>query len=406
MLDEVHAIPMTSTPIAVVLLFNHVDEDEYEKIRHVDPATLSFEPEYDIHVATIMEEYRAVARALRRAGYRVRLVNIRDDVTVLERLLRARGRPDVVFNLVEHYKDDPEHEAHIAGVLDVHGIPYTGSPPFVLSLLRRKGLTKHLLLANGVPTPRFRILHEPRIPRRHGLHYPLIVKPSREDASAGVTRESVVRDHPSLLEQVQYVDHEFGPPILVEEFIEGRELHVSVWGNDEPEILPVIEFDFSDLPPDQPNIISFDAKWNPLKEEYHRVFTVCPARISRRATRRVERAARDAYRVTGCRDYARLDLRLTPDDHPFVLEVNPNPDLTEGVSFMESAEKAGYEFEDALKVIVEMALERTPAPPEPAASRVDPWAAVTADVASAKGLAPPNGPPASESADGTAPDQG
>lgn len=128
MLDEVHAIPMTSTPIAVVLLFNHVDEDEYEKIRHVDPATLSFEPEYDIHVATIMEEYRAVARALRRAGYRVRLVNIRDDVTVLERLLRARGRPDVVFNLVEHYKDDPEHEAHIAGVLTSTGYPTRAHP--------------------------------------------------------------------------------------------------------------------------------------------------------------------------------------------------------------------------------------------------------------------------------------
>jgi len=379
-------IPMTETPVSVVVLFNHVGEDEYEQIRNVDPATLAFEPEYDIHVATIMEEYRAVARALRRAGYRVRLVNIKDDVTVLERLLRSRRRPDVVFNLVEHYKDDPEHEAHIAGVLDVHGVPYTGAPPFVLSLLRRKGLTKHLLLANGVPTPRYRILHEPRIPRRHGLHFPLIVKPSREDASAGVTRESVVRDHPTLIEQIQFVDHEFGPPILVEEFIEGRELHVAVWGNDEPEVLPIIEFDFSDLPPDQPNIISFDAKWNPLKEEYHRVFTVCPARLSRRALRRVERVALDAYRVTGCRDYARLDLRLTPDEHPFVLEVNPNPDLTEGVSFMESAEKAEYEFEDALHAIVEMTLERTPAHPEVTPSSVESMMS-SAEVRSPKGPA-------------------
>lgn len=353
---------MPQTPTTVALLFNHVDEDEYEQIRNVDPATLSFQPEYDIHVATIMEEYRAVARALRQAGYGVRLVNIRDDVTVLERLLRGTRRPDVVFNLVEHYRDDPEHEAHVAGVLDLHGVPYTGAAPFVLSLLRRKGLTKHLLLANGVPTPRYRILYEPRIPRRHGLRYPLIVKPAREDASAGVARESVVHDHASLLERARYVEQEFGPPTLVEEFIEGRELHAAVWGNDPPELLPIIEFDFSDLPPDQPNIISFDAKWNPLKEEYHRVFTVCPARLSRRAQRRVERAALAAYRVTGCRDYARLDLRLTPDDHPFVLEVNPNPDLTEGVSFMESAEQAGYDFADALRLIVELALARTPIP--------------------------------------------
>lgn len=357
---------MATPPISVAVLFNHVDEDEYEKIRDIDPASLSFEPEYDIHVATVMEEYRAVVRALRRGGFTTRLVNIRDDVTVLERLLRGRHRPDVVFNLVEHYRDDPEHEAHVAGVLAVHGVAYTGAPPFVLSLLRRKGLTKHLLLANGVPTPRYRILHEPRIPRRHGLHYPLIVKPSREDASAGVSRESVVRDHAALLERVGYVHREFGPPILVEEFIEGRELHAAVWGNGTPEVLPIIEFDFSDLPDGHPNIISYDAKWNPLKQEYHQVFTVCPARLSRRALRRVHRAALDAYRVTGCRDYARLDLRLTPDDHPFVLEVNPNPDLTEGVSFMESAEKAGHTFDAALARIVRMALERE-APPAPAA---------------------------------------
>jgi len=349
--------PRNEPQASVVILFNHVGEDEYERLRDVDPATLPFEPEYDIHVATVMEEYRAVRRALRHAGYRTRLLNIRDDVRALERLLR-RDPPDVVFNLVEHYRDDPEHEAHVAGVLDLHGVAYTGAPPFVLSLLRRKGLTKHLLRAHGVPTPRYRILTGPRIPRRHGLHYPLIVKPSREDASAGVARESVVRDYPALLARVEYVDREFGPPILVEEFIEGRELHVAVWGNGRPRLLPIIEFDFSDMPDDQPNIISYDVKWNPLDEAYHQVFTVCPARLSQRALRRVQRVCLDACRVTGCRDYARLDLRLTARGHPFVLEVNPNPDLTEGVSFMEAAEKAGYSFERALADIVQMALAR------------------------------------------------
>jgi D-alanine-D-alanine ligase len=350
---------MTHYQTSVVVLFNHVDDDEYEEIRKIDPKTLPFVPEYDIHVATVMEEYRAVVRGLRRAGYKARAVNLKDDVRVIERLVR-RNPPDVIFNLVEHYRDDPEHETHIAGLLDLHGIPYTGSPPFALSLCRRKGLTKHLLRVNGVPTPAYRILHEPRIPRRHGLHYPVIVKPSREDASAGVTRDSVVGDHPALMAQIAHVWQDYGAPILVEEFIEGRELHVAVWDNGEPRILPIIEFDFSDLPPDQPNIISFDAKWNPLNQEYHQVFTICPARITKRALLRVEKAALAAYRLTGCRDYARLDLRLTPKDQPFVLEVNPNPDLTEGVSFMESAEQAGLRFEDALASIVEMALERRP----------------------------------------------
>jgi D-alanine-D-alanine ligase len=268
----------------------------------------------------------------------------------------ARNRPDVVFNVVEHFREDPEHESHVAALLDVHEVPYTGSGPFALSLCRRKGLTKQVLLANGVPTPRYRLLSEPKISRRHGLRYPLIVKPAREDASAGVDRESVVHDHAALVARLAYTIREFPGAALVEEFIEGRELHVSVWGNESPEVLPIVEFDFSELPPDHPTIISFDAKWNPLDQVFHQVFTVCPARLSKRALKRVRETALSAYRVTGCRGYARLDLRLTPREHPFVLEVNPNPDLTEGVSFMESAEKAGYTFEAALKVIVDAAL--------------------------------------------------
>jgi D-alanine-D-alanine ligase len=341
---------------SVAVLFNHVGEDEYEQLRRVDPDTLPFTPEYDIHVATVMEEYRAVVRALRGAGFRARAVNLRDDLRVLQRLLRRP--PDVVFNLVEHFGSDPEHETHVAAALDIAGVPYTGSTPFALELCRRKGLTKHLLLAHGVPTPRYRVAYEARVPRRHGLRYPLIVKPAREDASAGVDKESVVHDHPALLARLAHTLGDYGAPALIEEFIEGRELHVAVWGNREPVVLPIIEFDFSDLPPDHPNIISYAAKWNPLDEVYHQVFTTCPARISKRAERRVREAALAAYRVTGCRDYARLDFRLTRQDQPFVLEVNPNPDLTEGVSFLESAEAAGYSFEHALRVIVELALER------------------------------------------------
>jgi len=351
---------MPRTKPSVAVLYNHVDEDEYEQLRDLDPATLPFEPQYDVHVATVMEEYAAIVKGLRRAGFRARGVNLADDLRALERLL-ARNPPDVVFNLVEHFRSDPEHESHVAALLDVHEIPYTGSPPFALSLCRRKGLTKHVLLANGVPTPRYRVLYEPSISRRHGLHYPLIVKPAREDASAGVERDSVVHDHAALLARLEHTLAEFTGPALVEEFIEGRELHVSVWGNDPPAVLPIIEFDFSALPADHPTIISFDAKWNPIEEVFHQVSTICPARISQRARKRVHAAALAAYRVTGCRDYARLDLRLTKGDHPFVLEVNPNPDLTEGVSFMESAEEAGYTFAAALKLIVDAARARRPA---------------------------------------------
>lgn len=359
---------MTEPPTSVLVLYNQVGEDEYQHLKHVDPKTLGFEPVYPLDVATSAEEYRAIVKALRSEGFKVRAANVREDLGRLERLLR-RNRPDVIFNLVEFFHESAELEAAVAGLFELYQIPYTGAPPFALALCQRKGLTKQVLLANGVPTPKFRSLTEARIPRRHGLRYPLIVKPAREDASAGVDEKAVVHDYAELQARLEHVFAEFRPPVLVEEFIEGRELHVGVFGNDAPEVLPAVEFDFSDLPADYPAIISYEAKWDPLQEIYHRVHSVCPAKVSRRAWKKVQDVCLRAYRVCGCRDYARLDIRLA-NSHPYILEVNPNPDLTEGVSFMESAEVAGYPFPEALRRIVEMALARkpheAPAPAEPA----------------------------------------
>jgi D-alanine-D-alanine ligase len=345
--------------ISVAVLYNHVGEDEYEKLKTVDPATLPFTPEYSIHVSTIEEEYAAIVKALGREGFRARGVNIREDLRNLERVLK-RQPPDVIFNLIEYFHDRPNLEGNVAGLFDLYDIPYTGAPPFALWLCQRKGLTKQILLANGVPTPKFRIFRRGTVPRRLGLHYPVIVKPAREDASSGVTKDSVVYDAASLQERVEKTLAEFHQPAMVEEFIEGRELHVGILGNDPPLVLPIVEFDFSELPDDHPTIISFAAKWDPLDEAFHRVHSFCPARLSKRVQAAVEDTALRAYRLTGCRDYARLDIRLDAKNHVYVLEVNPNPDLTEGVSYMESAEKAGLTFSETLRRLVEFAYARRP----------------------------------------------
>jgi D-alanine-D-alanine ligase len=351
---------------SVIVLYNHVGDDWYEKLRVVDPTQLEFKPRYPIHVSTVTEEYEHVARALKRAGYRARALNLENDLRKLERVLR-RSRPDVIFNLVEFFHNDAELEGAVAAVFDLYRIPYTGSPPFALGLCMRKALTKRALQDHRVPTPRFKLFYEAKLPKRLGLQFPLIVKPEWEDASAGVSKDSVVRDREALQARVEHVCKEYGAA-LVEEFIEGRELHVAVWGNDDPEMLPPVEFDFSDLPEGHPPIISYAAKWNPLAEVYHRIHTICPAPLPPRVLRRVERVTIAAYEATECRDYARLDVRLK-GDKPYVLEVNPNPDLTEGVSFMDSAERAGYSFEEALAQIVEFAAERRP---KPAAERSKP----------------------------------
>ena len=344
---------------SVVVLYNQVGEDIYEKVRKIDPATLGFEPEYPLDVATAKEEYEEIARGLRRAGYRARAVNLENDLRKLERVLR-RSRPDVIFNLVEFFHDDAGLESAVAGVFELYRIPYTGAGPFTLELCQRKGLTKLVLEQHDVPTPRFTLIREPAVPKNLRLRFPLIVKPAWEDASSGVGEGSVVYDRAGLARRLEHVHAEFQQPLLVEEFIDGRELHVSVWGNgDAIEVLPAIEFDFADLPEGHPRLISYEAKWNPLAEVYHRIHTVCPAPVSPAVWRRVEEVCIAAYRATGCRDYARLDIRLRRTK-PYVLEVNPNPDLTESVSFMESAEVAGYAFPDALAEIVEMARARAP----------------------------------------------
>ncbi len=355
----------------IAVLYNHVGEDEYEHIRQVDPRTLDFTPEYSLNVATVREEYDAIVEALKREGFRAKAYNVEDRLEALEHVLR-RERPDAIFNLIEHFHDEAKNEFLVAGVYDLHRIPYTGASPFALALCQRKGMTKQLLLANGIRTPRFKLLFEPHMPRRHGLHYPLIVKPAREDASSGVSKGSVVSELPQLLERVESAFKEFAPPILVEEFIEGRELHVSILGNDPPKALPILEYDFSELPPEYPPIISYEAKWNPLKEEYHRIHSVCPAKLPKRIEHKVINRALEAYRLTGCRDYARVDMRLSKDNKVYVLEVNPNPDLTEGVSYMACAQKAGLSFSYTLKMIAEFALARGASSPAPSVAAPNP----------------------------------
>lgn len=348
---------------SVIVLYNQEGDDPYEKLRAVDPASLEFTPEYPLEVATAREEYEDIVRGLRRAGYRARAVNLQNDLRRLERVVK-RNKPDVIFNLVEYFHDDAGLEAAVAGMFDLYRIPYTGSGPFALALCQDKVLTKRVLEDHKVPTPRFKVLYEPVLPKRLGLRFPLIVKPAFEDASTGLDEHSVIRDPEGLAPRVDHVFREFGA-VLIEEFIEGRELHVSVWGNDDVEVLPPVEFDFSKLPEGYPPIISYAAKWNPLAEVYHRIHTLCPAPLSKRLLHKVEEVAARAYWATECRDYVRLDVRLK-GTKPYVLEVNPNPDLTEGVSFMDSAEQAGYTFEEALAYLVELAAARRPTPPPPA----------------------------------------
>jgi D-alanine-D-alanine ligase len=345
--------------VSVAVLYNQVGEEEYERMLRKARREADLRLPRHAAITTVAEQIHVLVTALQQAGFRADAVNVRDSFTELTRALQ-RDPPDVVFNLVEFFHDDPRLEAMVAGVYELLRIPYTGAGPLALMQCQKKSTAKDMLLANGIRTPRFRVFRHGPVPRRHGLRYPLIVKPVQEDASAGIDESSVVDAYGPLEERVRFIWKEFDQGALVEEFIEGRELHVPVLGNYPPRTLPVAEVDFSRLPPEMRTVLTFGAKWDPRHVAYQNVETRCPADLPVRLRAKVGRIAVSAVTVLGCRDYARVDLRVNPKGEVYVLEVNPNPDLAEGDVFMVAAHAAGMSTTQVLRKIIELAVRRTP----------------------------------------------
>jgi len=315
----------------------------------------------DMSEVGVLEEREHVQGALQQAGYKATLFNMNGNIQRLFDFINQK-EPDIIFNLCESVGNLSVHEMHVAGLYELAEIPYTGAPAFALGSCLNKARTKEILTYHGIKTARFQIfknvseLNEETL----GLKYPLIVKPSREDASAGIDNASIVEEFSSLRKRVRYVFNEYDQPALVEEYISGRELNIAIIGNKRPIVLPISEIDFSKLPPDYPKIVTYNAKWMQGTEEFVGTAGVCPAQISPDLEKKLKDIALKCYRVMGLRDYGRVDIRLDKNNTPYVLEVNPNPDLSDDAGFARSARAYGLSFEDTIGKIVEYALERMP----------------------------------------------
>lgn len=351
----------------VALLYNDVPDATSEEESPVDlsPEALGFTPYFDLEDVPTEEEYSLIEGALTQAGYKVASYNIKDRFERLFKFL-ARRKIDVIFNLVEFFHGRPEKEMQVASFYELVDIPYTGASPFTLALAQNKPLAKSILRSYDLPTPRsFTVPYQgtasmESFPSRHNLHYPLIVKPACEDGSGGIENESIVSSLKALRQRVEYVLEEFKMDALVEEFIDGRELNVAVLGNDAARrALPISEITFEDMPENLYKIVSFQAKWAPLHEAYHKTIPSCPADLSKAKTLEAQELALRATQALGTRDYARVDIRMSTKGEFYILEVNPNPNLSEGTGIARSAEAAGLEFPELLGNIVESALERS-----------------------------------------------
>jgi D-alanine-D-alanine ligase len=303
-------------------------------------------------------EVAAICESLEKSGYKADSLNLKNDLDLLIETLRRREM-DVIFNLVESFHNESEPEMFVAGLYDLFRVPYTGAGPKALGNCLDKISTKRLLNTYNIRVPDYFVV-EPEgntIPDR--LSYPLIIKPVHEDASAGIENDSVVYSKSELLRRIEYIHSIFKQGALIEEYVEGREFNVTVFGNNPPVTLPVSEIDFSGMPDHLHNIVSYQAKWVPEHEAYIHTVPVCPADIPEHLAQELRKTALSAVRIMGTRDYSRVDMRVNGDDDVYVLEVNPNPDISRDAGMMRAAGAIGWSHAETLKRIVELALERS-----------------------------------------------
>jgi D-alanine-D-alanine ligase len=363
----------------VLILWNQLDDDVVEMWRRDGRKSPDWDPSLVIEPwDTVAEEIEQIVECVRDGGYDAKLVNIRDNFDTLLQAVRDE-RADVVLNLIEWFHDDIENETFVPAMFEMLGQPYTGNRPLALALCQKKPHAKALLAANGLPVPRGVVvdLAQGKAPADLSLKYPLIVKPAFDDASGGIDAGSVVRDRKALDARVQLVVGEHKMPALIEEFIEGREIHCAVLG---AKALPLYEMEFKPGAVDNegrtlPNIITYRAKWDPFSKDHYAMTGKCPAAgLDDASVARIQAIAVRAFQVLGCRDYARVDMRVTAAGDPYILEVNPNPDLADGCAFAQCVRASGRTYGQAIQEIVGYALERgrtkTKAEPFPSESLV------------------------------------
>ncbi|HPW16866.1 MAG TPA: ATP-grasp domain-containing protein [Candidatus Aminicenantes bacterium] len=264
--------------------------------------------------------------------------------------------PDALVNLCEGYYGRPQWESNVAGMFELLGLSFTGNGAKTLALCQDKFRAKAVLKAAGLPTAPAQLMTTGEEPLE--LRFPLIVKPNAEDASLGVYPESVVRDEESLRRQVRRCLDSYRQPVLVEAFIDGREFNVSVMENGRARALPVSEIDFSAMPEDTPRILGYDAKWFEDHPLYQKTPPVCPAPIDDGLRAGLQGLAEAAFRTMGCRDYARIDFRMDARGRPFILEVNPNPDISTNAGYARALAAAGIEYAAFWGAMIDNALKR------------------------------------------------
>ena len=300
-----------------------------------------------------------VVTTLKALGHELRVIGVHDDLTPIRSSIED-FQPSITFNLMEAFNDVVVFDQNVVSYLELLHMPYTGCNPRGLTLSRDKALAKKLMAYHRIPVPDFLVVplgRKPVLPKR--LKFPLIVKSLTYESSTGISQASVVANEDQLGKRVQFIHDTIMTPAIVEQYIDGRELYVGVMGNDRLQVFPVWEMSFSKMPENSWHIATERVKWSVKYQKKHGIDTT-EAALPDDVKAKVQHLSKRVYRALDLTGYARIDLRMTPDNQLYVIEANPNPQLAQGEDFAESARRAGVSYARLIERIIGLGLQWQP----------------------------------------------
>lgn len=321
----------------------------------IAPTTLN----QDLSAELKTEDWKTEAHvlgALSELGYACEHLAIFDNVDLLRQKVQS-FEPDLIFNLADQFKNNRAFDQNIVSFMEMHGLRFTGCGSTGLTLCKHKGISKKILGYHRIRVPEFVVIARGRrIARPKHLRFPVLVKPLKEEASLGIAQASLVVSDDQFRERVQFIHEKYDNDAIGEEYIEGRELYVSILGNHRLRVFPIRELVFNQVSPDQPKIATYKAKWD---EDYrHRwglenqfAEGLDPALVAD-----IENICRRIYRLLTIDGYARIDLRVTPEGKVYFIEANPNPILAADEDFAQSAMKGSLPYSQLIEQIVRLGL--------------------------------------------------
>lgn len=297
-----------------------------------------------------------VIDALDKLGHEVRTIGVYDEPGLIIDEVKAHP-PDVVFNLTEHFNARSAYDQNVAGLLELLDIRHTGSGSTGLTLCKNKGMAKEILAYHRIRVPDSAVFPPGAAVRRpKRLTFPLFIKPLKEEASYGISQDSFVENDQAFEERVRFIHERMNQEALAEEYIDGRELYVSILGNGRLQVFPFREVVFSEIPEGRPRFSTFKAKWDEAYRKKWGIQNIFAEPLPDGMAQRIAKICKKVYRALRIRGYGRIDLRLTPEGEIVILEANPNPNLDREDEFAQSATNAGLAYEVLIQRILCLAL--------------------------------------------------